>query len=206
MRSLLLVGGGGHARACIDVLLAGGEWGIRGIIEKDGQVGSSKTGYPVLGTDSNLEKLIEKSTPVLISVGQLPSPSLRRVLHERLLGCGVIFPVIRSPQAYISPTALVGFGSIVMHGALVNTGAQVGEQCIVNSRALIEHDSVVGDFCHVSTGALINGGVSVGAGSFIGSGAVVREGVRIGDDVVVGAGAKVLRDLPNGAVLKSVSS
>jgi sugar O-acyltransferase, sialic acid O-acetyltransferase NeuD family len=206
VKNLLLVGGGGHARACIDVLLAGGQWGIWGIIEKDGHVGSSETGYPVLGTDSDFHKLINEATPVLISVGQLPSPALRRDLYRRALNSGAIFPVIQSPRAYISPTAMVGLGTIVMHGALVNTGARVGEQSIINSRALIEHDAVVGDFCHVSTGALINGGVTVGEGSFIGSGAVVREGVRIGDEVVVGAGARVLMDLPSGSVLKSGSS
>ncbi len=206
MSDLLLVGGGGHARACIDVLLADGKWGIRGIIETDGHQGPSSLGYPVLGTDSDLEKLVDDRTPVFIAVGQLTSPAVRKALHDRAHQSGAIFPAVQSPHAYVSPMANVGLGTIVMHGAIVNTRAQLGKQCIINSQALIEHDAVLGDFCHVSTGALINGGASIGAGCFIGSGAIVREGVRIGDDVVVGAGVRVMKDLPGGTLVKGVSS
>lgn len=205
MSDLLLLGGGGHARACIDVLLAEGKWAIRGIIEQDGHQGPSPLGFPVLGTDSDLEKLVDAASPVFIAVGQLTSPAVRRGLHDRALKSGASFPVVQSPHAYVSPTATVGPGSIIMHGAIVNTRAQVGKQCIINSQALIEHDAMLGDFCHVSTGALINGGVSIGEGCFIGSGAIVREGVDIGDDVVVGAGVRVMKDLPSGTVVKGDS-
>lgn len=205
MSDLVLVGGGGHSGACIDVLLAEGKWAIRGIIEQDDHQGPSSLGYPVLGTDSDFEKLVDGSTPVFIAVGQLTSPAVRKALYERAHKSGAIFPVVHSPHAYVSPMATVGLGSIIMHGAIVNTGAQVGKQCIINSQALLEHDTVVGDFCHVSTGALINGGASIGNGCFIGSGAIVREGVHIGDDVVVGAGVRVMKDVPSGTVVKGVS-
>lgn len=205
MSDLLLVGGGGHASACIDVLLAEGKWAIRGIIEQEGYQGLPSLGYPVLGTDSDFVRLVDGATPVFIAVGQLTSPAVRKALYERAHQSGAVFPVVQSPRAYVSPMASVGLGSIVMHGAIVNTGAQVGKQCIINSQALIEHDALVGDFCHVSTGALVNGGATIGEGCFIGSGSIVREGVRIGDDVVVGAGVRVMKDMPSGTVVRSVS-
>ena len=62
-----------------------------------------------------------------------------------------------------------------MHGAIVNAGAQIGNNCIVNSQALLEHGVEVHDHCHISTGALINGDVTIGKGSFIGSGATIKE-------------------------------
>ena len=89
-----------------------------------------------------------------------------------------------------------------MHGAIVNAGAQIGNNCIVNSQALLEHGVEVHDHCHISTGALINGDVTIGKGSFIGSGATIKESVRVGNNVVVGAGQVVLRDVPDGAVVK----
>ena len=205
MSNLLLLGGGGHASACIDVILAEGKWGIRGIIEMDGHQGLSSFGYPVLGTDSDLVKLVDDRTPVFIAVGQLTSPAARRALYDRAHRSGAIFPAVQSPYAYVSPMAKVGLGTIVMHGATVNTRAQLGKQCIINSQALIEHGAVLGDFCHVSTGAWINGGVAIGEGCFIGSGAIVREGVHIGNDVVVGAGVRVMKNLPGGTVVKGVS-
>lgn len=205
MSDLVLVGGGGHAGACIDVLLAEDKWTIRGIIEQGGYQGLSSLGYPILGTDSDFEKLVGADSAVFIAVGQLTSPALRRALYDRAHQSGAFFPVVQSPHAYVSPMAIVGLGSIVMHGAIVNTRAQVGKQCIINSQALIEHDALVGDFCHVSTGALINGGATIGEGCFIGSGAIVREGVQIGDDVVVGAGVRVMKDIPRGTVVRGGS-
>ena len=159
----------------------------------------------MLGTDSDFEKLVDDKTPVFIGVGQLTSSAARKAIYDRARNRGAIFPVVQSPHVYVSPMATLGLGSIVMHGAIVNTGAQVGKQCIINSRALIEHGAILGDFCHVSTGALINGGASIGEGSFIGSGAIVRESVRIGDDVVVGAGVRVMKDMPSGTVVKGGS-
>lgn len=202
MTGLIIAGGGGHARSCIDVILAEGRWGIRGIIERDGFQGSVSCGYTVLGTDSDLNNLVAGGTPVLIAVGQVKSANRRKALYGRLIRLGAGFPIIQSPNAYISSTSSVGNGTIVMHGAIVNAGSLVGQQCIVNSRATVEHDVVVGDFCHISTGALVNGGARIGEQSFIGSGAVIREGVRIGRQVVIGAGARVTTDLPDRAVFK----
>lgn len=205
MSDLLLVGGGGHASACIDVLLAEGKWAIRGIIERDGHQGPSPLGFPVLGTDSDFEKRVDAASSVFITVGQLTSPAVRRALYDRAHKSGAIFPVVQSPHAYVSPIAAVGLGSIVMHGAIVNTRARVGKQCILNGQALIENDAVVGDFCHLSTGALINEGASIGEGCFIGSGAIVREGIRIGDDMVSGADVRAMKDMPSGTVVKGSS-
>lgn len=202
MNSILLVGGGGHAGACIDVLKTQGEWEVAGIIERDGFQGPSSLGYPVLGTDSEIDQLVRGGTPVLNAIGQLTSPSARESVYGLATASGAVFPLVQSPHAYVSSTASVGLGTVVMHGAIVNAQSRVGIQCIVNTRALIEHDALVDDFCHISTGALINGGVVIGRGSFIGSGAIVREGIHIGDNAVVGAGVIVMRDVPAGSVLK----
>ena len=202
MNSILLLGGGGHAGACIDVLKTQGEWEVAGIIERDGFQGPSSLGYPVFGTDSEIDQLVSRGTPVLNAIGQLTSPSARKNAYELATASGAVFPLIQSPHAYVSSTASLGLGTVVMHGAIVNAQSRVGIQCIINSRALIEHDSVIGDFCHISTGALINGGVAIERGTFIGSGAIVREGIHIGENAVVGAGARVMRDLPAGSVLK----
>lgn len=115
-----------------------------------------------------------------------------------------LLPVIYHPKSIISPSAVVGDGTHVCAGAVINAGASVGEAVIVNTNAIVEHDCVVGTASHVSPGGVLAGGVTVGERTWIGAGAVVREGVTIGNDSIVGAGAVVLEDVPDGVVTVGV--
>jgi sugar O-acyltransferase (sialic acid O-acetyltransferase NeuD family) len=199
---LLLVGGGGHCRSCIDVIEAGSRFGVAGIVERPGTASLNGIEYPLLGSDDDLPRLLAQYPSALVTVGQIKDWQLRVELFDRLKTIGAALPVVVSPHAYCSPRADIGSGTIVMHSALINTQVRVGENCIINSQALIEHDAVVGAHCHISTGAKLNGAVHVEEGCFIGSGAVIREGVRIGARCIVGAGAVVLHDVPAGTTLR----
>jgi sugar O-acyltransferase (sialic acid O-acetyltransferase NeuD family) len=192
--SILLVGAGGHARSCIDVIEQEGRFVVGGLIGLPEEVGSRVLDYPVLGSDNDLPDLLPRFAQVLVTVGQIKSPEARIKLHAMLEGQGRRLPVIVSPRAHLSAHAQVGAGTIIMHGAIVNAGARIGHNCIINSQVLVEHDAVIGDHCHIATAAVINGDVSIGAGTFVGSNACVRQGIRVGERCVVGMGQLVLAD------------
>lgn len=198
--NIILIGAGGHARACVDVIESEGSFSICGFVGELGERLSSSLGYPVVGYDSQLDDIKTRYnvSNALVAVGQIKTPNLRMSLYEKLVLSGFEMPAICSPYAYVSRHATLGSGSIVMHGAVVNAGASIGCNCIVNSMALIEHDAMIGDHCHVSTGARVNGGVSIGYGTFIGSGAVIRQGVSIGDCCVIGMGQIVINNCKSG--------
>lgn len=197
-RPVLMLGAGGHARACIDVLEQAGAFHIVGVIGLLAEVGTAVLGYPVLGSDGELASLLRRTPAVLVTVGQIKTPDSRIRLHDVASALGAEFPTVVSPRGYVSPHAQIGAGTIVMHGATVNAGAIVGRNCIVNSHALIEHDATIGDHCHISTSASVNSGVVVGDGTFVGSGARVRQGLRLGSRCVIGMGQVVVRDCPEG--------
>jgi sugar O-acyltransferase (sialic acid O-acetyltransferase NeuD family) len=194
--SLILIGGGGHCKSCIDVVEQEGYYTIAGILDKPELVGRRIFDYPIIGTDEEIIKLAQNHF-FLITVGQIKSPATRLALYDRLKEAGAKIATIVSPRAYLSAHARIGEGSIVMHGATVNAGATIGNNCIINSHALVEHDAVIHNHCHLATGAIINGNAEIGAGSFIGSRAMVREGVTLGEQVIVGGGSTVLRDIPS---------
>jgi sugar O-acyltransferase (sialic acid O-acetyltransferase NeuD family) len=189
-KSLILIGGGGHCRSCIDVIQLGGKFQIDGILDLKHNVGEQVFGFHVIGTDDDIETL-PPDTSFLITLGQIRSSARRQAIYERLKALKRQSPVIVSPLAYVSQHAIVGPGTIVMHHAIVNAGASVGENCIINTRALVEHDAGIGNHCHISTSAVINGGAVVGDGSFIGSGAVTRENAKIPDASFVKANSIV---------------
>lgn len=194
--ALLLVGAGGHARACIDVIEQEGRYAIAGLVGMPDEVGGVVLGYPVLGGDADLPSLRERCPNALVTLGQIQSPEPRIRLFSLLERLGYALPSVVSPVGHVSRHASLGPGSIVMHGAIVNAGARVARNCILNSRALVEHDAVIEDHCHISTGVLVNGGARVGAGSFVGSGSVLREGITLGERCLVGMGLAVRKSHP----------
>ena len=203
MSDLLLIGGGGHCRAAIDVIEADGRFTVGGIVEKLGCKVEKILGYPVLGDDAALAELLQSIPIALIGLGQIKSPAARIHAFSVAREAGAEFPVIASPRAHVSRHAQLSDGTLVMHGAVVNAGATIGQNCIVNSQSLVEHDARIGDHCHISTGARVNGGVTLGEGCFIGSGAILKNGITIGAKSVIGAGCVILNDVPAGAFIKA---
>jgi sugar O-acyltransferase (sialic acid O-acetyltransferase NeuD family) len=195
---ILLVGAGGHARSCIDVVETCGRFEIAGLIGAPPEVGQDVFGRRVIGTDADLGDHLAHIPNALVAVGQIRSSATRERLFAQLHALGFKLPAIVSPRAHVSPHAKIGAGTIVMHGAVVNAGARVGENCILNSLSLVEHDAEIGDHTHLSTGAIVNGAAHVGARCFVGSGSVVREGITVGEGSLIGMHQAMLRDCAPG--------
>jgi sugar O-acyltransferase (sialic acid O-acetyltransferase NeuD family) len=185
---LILIGGGGHCKSCIDVIEQENKFIIAGIVDINRSI-TELLGYPLLGNDDDLIKLKASYDYALISMGQIKTPAIRVRLFEYAKSLGFKLPVVISPTAYVSKHAKIGIGSIVMHDALINAGAHVGDNCIINTKSLIEHDAVIENNCHISTGAIINGGAIVKQGSFVGSNAVTKESAKISEKAFIKAGS-----------------
>ena len=194
---IILVGGGGHCKSCIDVIEQQGTYRITGIVDMAEKLHQKVLGYEVIATDDDLPRLVKEYENFLITLGQIKSPDKRIRIFQILRELRVKLPVIISPLAYVSKHAEIKDGTIVMHHTLINAGARIGSNCIINNKALVEHDAIIGDHCHIATGAIINGGVKVGSGTFFGSNAVCKEYVEIGENAVIGCGARIIiKDVP----------
>lgn len=204
MRKLILVGGGGHAKSVIDVIEAGGDYQITGILDRKEKVGSQLLNYSITASDEELPQLVAADQDFLITIGQITSAKLREKLFQTISALGGNLATVISPNAYLSSYARIGIGTVVMHQALVNAGAKVGNNVIINSKALIEHDATIGDHCHIATGAVVNGGISIGNQVLIGSHATIKQGVQIADGVVVGAHAYVHRNITEAGIYTGV--
>ena len=197
--NLILIGAGGHAHACIDVIEQHKQYQIAGLVGTPDEMHGLHLGYSVIATDSDLQQLAKEYQFALITVGQIQSPESRIRLYQRAIEVGFQLPFVVSPTAHVSRHATIGSGTIVMHGAIVNAGASVANNCIINTRALVEHGATVENHCHISTGAILNGDVYIGAGSFVGSGSIIKESVSLGSGCVVGMGLAVRHNQINHA-------
>ena len=124
---ILLVGSGGHAHSCVDVVETVG-FRIIGFVGLAHEVGQSVLSYSVLGTDDDLPELMKAGKSALVSVGQIDTPALRIRLFEHLHIIGYDLPAIVSPLAYVSAKAKIGAGTIVI-GDVVGVGLQA-DACV----------------------------------------------------------------------------
>ena len=192
---IILIGGGGHCKSCIDVIEQSMTFEIAGIVDVPERLHQKVLGYEIIGVDNDLPRLSTEYKNFMITIGQIKSPEKRISNYEILKNLGAKLPVIISPLAHVSKHASIGEGTIVMHQALVNAGVRVGSNCIINTKALIEHDAIIGDHCHIATGAIINGGDKVGSGTFFGSNAVCKEYIEIAENAVIGCGTKIIKNI-----------
>ena len=199
---IILIGAGGHAASCIDVVEQEGNYQIAGLVGDASQKGTRIMGYEVIGDDADLPRLAKSYQYALITVGQIQTAEPRMRLYAEATAHGLQLPSIVSPHAYLSQSAVLGAGTILMHGSVVNAGAKVGTNCIINTGAIIEHGVVIGANCHISTGAILNGDVRVGDQSFIGSGSLIKESVSIGERCIIGMGLTIRRNLADNSHYK----
>jgi len=192
---LILIGGGGHCHACIDVIEQEGKFKIAGIVDIPQNVGLNIMGYPIIGTDEDLKSISEKYDHFFITIGSIRSIALRSKLYHQIKSLNKNLPTVVSPLAYVSKHARIGEGTIVMHQAIINANATVGENNIINSKVLIEHDAKIGRNNHISTSSVINGSAQVGDNCYVGSNSSINNGVKVTDGVILGSSSTVIKDL-----------
>ncbi|WP_158509659.1 NeuD/PglB/VioB family sugar acetyltransferase [Limnochorda pilosa] len=198
---MLLLGAGGHGRAVADAASAAG-WHIAGFLD-DHATEAPWTGASILGAIDTLPTILQAHPEwsVIVTLGDNRE---RRSVVERFAGIPIRFATVLAPSAYVSPTASVEPGSIVMHHAVVHAGSRIGPHAILNTGATIDHDCEIGEYGHISPGVHLAGTVKVEREAHVGIGASVIPGVRIGARAVVGAGAAVISDVPAGVTVVGV--
>lgn len=192
---IILVGGGGHCKSCIDVIESENKYRIKGVIDLPKELGKSVLGYKIFGRDEDLLALASKGYNFLITLGNMGNSKRRIELFNIIKNNGGRLPKIISPKAYVSEHSKLGDGTIIMHYAIVNADAWIGENCIINNKSLIEHDVHIGNDCHISTGVNINGNCRIYDNCFIGSGTSIKNDLTIKSGTIIGLGSVVIKTI-----------
>jgi UDP-perosamine 4-acetyltransferase len=195
MSRIVVLGGGGHAKVVMEILLAAG-WEVAGYTDAGGRPGDSFGAIPWLGTDEALPDVL--ASGVGHAIVALGDNALRGRLRDRAAGLGFVLGNAVHPSARISPSVVLGRGIAVMAQAAVNAATVIGDGAIVNTGATVDHDNRIGRDVHIAPGSHLAGYVTVGDGALVGVGSTVGRGrpLRIGEGAVVGAGSVVLTDVP----------
>ena len=190
--SIVVIGGGGHAKVVIELLRSLGNYHIVGCLDGD-KLGQSVLGVPVIGNDDALANL--SNAGIKTAALALGGNALREKLAREASAIGFSLPALLSPSALVSETASIGSGTVVLPRAVLHTSSAIGAYCIINTGAIIEHDCVLGQSVHIAPGSVLCGGVRIGDRTLIGANTTIIPQVEVGPDTVIGAGSVVVRTI-----------
>ena len=165
MRKLLILGAGGYGKTIADLAAQLNCYDHIAFLD-DG-----RTGANILGSCESYGDFCDGNTEVYPAFG---NNAMRMQWISRLKESGIPVPTLVHPRAYVSPTATLGIGTMVLPMAVVNTGVSVQDGCIINIGALIDHDSVIGEGVHLAPGAIVKAQNRIPAQMKINSGTVIE--------------------------------
>jgi len=147
----------------------------------------SAKGYPScrfingIGSVNNYWKKLE-----IINKTGLPDESFETIVH---------------PTAYISRTATLGNGVVILPNTTVASYATIGKHVIVLANSVINHNSVLGDGTILASSVIIAGNVHVGQCCYLGSNSTIRDNIEIEDYCLIGMGSNVVRSVETRSIV-----
>ena len=146
MKTLVLLGAGGFAQTLADVVAQTRQFD-RVLFLDD-----TKTGPQIAGTCADYLKFKKENVFIYPAFG---NNEIRLKWLEKLAQENIVVPTIIHPSAYISPTATLGPGCVVLPRAVINTNCRLARGCIVNCGAVLDHDCILEEGVHLCIGALV---------------------------------------------------
>jgi sugar O-acyltransferase (sialic acid O-acetyltransferase NeuD family) len=182
---MILYGASGHAKVIADILKAN-RVDITELFDDNDQI-KDLSGIKVVKPHQTEEKLI-------ISIGN--NATRKNIVEANNFRYGVAI----HPTAIVSPSAIIGEGTVVMQGAIIQADAVIGKHCIINTGATVDHECKIEDYVHISPNSSLCGNVKVGEGTWIGAGTTVIPGIEIGSWSTIGAGSTVINNINSNKV------
>lgn len=180
---LVIIGAGGHGRVIADIAILNG---YDDIVFLDDSPSVSTAG-PVKEFSKHL------SADFIVAIG---SNSIRKNIQKQLENAHAKVVSLIHPQAVVASDVIIGNGSVVMAGSVINPGVIIGNGVIINTCSSVDHDCIIADYVHISVGSHIAGSVSIGDETVVGAGATVINNISICKNCLIGAGAVVVKDIP----------
>jgi acetyltransferase EpsM len=121
----------------------------------------------------------------------------RSIFAKQAAEHGLRFATVLHPSAQVSPTAVLGEGTIAGATVVVGAYARIGRHVMLNRGCLVGHHTEIGDYVSLQSGANIAGSCRIGEATFVAMSAVVLDHLTVGASSVVAAGAVVVQDVPD---------
>src|SRR5579871_4458272 len=151
MKSLIIIGAGGHAKQCIEIAELMGYTDIKLFDDyKEGNL----LGYKIV------KEIKEITCDTFIAIGD---NSTRKLIHENFKDMN--FVNLIHPKANISKYATIGIGNYIGFQTNILQDVIIGSFNILNDMSCVAHDSTIGNYNHISMYSFMAGNSHIGDGN-----------------------------------------
>lgn len=187
-KDVVIIGAGGHAKVIADIVYKSHD-NIIGFLDDNPSIQEKKVylDKKVIGTTKDIDKY--KEYYFIIGIGNNSIRENIAISHD------LKWYIAIHPRAIIASEVLIEGGSVVMAGAIINTGTKIGKHCIINTKSSIDHDNIIEDYVHVSPGATLAGTVHIKEKTWICAGATIINNITIDKNNIIGAGSVVIKNI-----------
>jgi sugar O-acyltransferase (sialic acid O-acetyltransferase NeuD family) len=207
---IVVVGAGGFGREVIDVIEAINAvadtpaWRLLGVVDdsptEENLKRLSDRGVDFIGAS---EAFLADGPSSAYAVG-IGSPRVRRMIAERFDAAGCTAATLVHPNVTKGARVSIGAGSVLCAGVRVTTNITIGRHVHINLNSTVGHDTTIGDFVSINPLASISGDCVISDDVLVGVAGVVLNGLTVGRGSTVGGCACVVKDVPEGVVVKGI--
>ena len=188
MRSIHVIGAGGHAKAVLAALEAN-KICPAGIYDDDAsRWGSDLLDIPIKGGLDAFSALGE--THAVIAIGD---NAMRKKIAERFPD--VSWMTVIHPYSSIHRSVQIGPGTVILEATVLQPSIVLGQHCIINIGSIIGHDCVLESYVH-SSGGKLAGNVHVGEGVLLGANTTIHPNLKVGAWAKTAICSAIMRDVP----------
>ena len=199
-KRLLIIGGKGSGEMTISIFEAvnqvTNEWIIEGFLTDIKEKGEFLGKHKVIGSTNEIRDYVDKGYYINYTLHCTTKNKFERIQNFKALNIPLEANASAiHPQAYISPSTIIGKGVVVSPFAASSFGPEIGNFVHFYSPGYIAHDSVIDDYCVITAHSILGSGAKVGEGAHLGLNSCVRENLAIGKYSIIGMGAVVTKDV-----------
>jgi acetyltransferase EpsM len=196
MKKLIIWGNGSHAGNVLATLERIGQPLFESVALISDQSESAHVGpwtLPFLGNRKVLSRLNPQEYMVFPAVGMPPE---RKAMSEYIQKFGFEIPSLIDPSAIVESGVKIGAGCLIRSQCVLGYGTELEAGVLLNSGAQVSHQSQIGAYSSLFPGSLVLGNCTLETGVLLGAKAVIKPQCRIGCWSKIGIGSVVMADLP----------
>lgn len=144
--NLLILGAGSHGQEVRELAQS------LNVFRRTAFLDDAPEGTEAIGPCASLERYVQEYPVAIPAVGDR---ALRMCWLAQLVQIGFVLPVLIHPGAVVSPSADVGYGTVICARATVGAGAVIGRGCIISSGATIDRNVTIPDGVHIDCGRVV---------------------------------------------------
>lgn len=138
--NLLILGAGGQGQVVKELAQD------VGVFKKIAFLDDDENNPYAMDTCNNCWKYVDEYPIAIPSVG---NNALRQIWIEMLVRYGFILPTLVHSTAIVSPSAEIGYGTVIEAKVTISANAKIGVGCIISSGAIIERNVIINDWTYV---------------------------------------------------------